>query len=127
VPELKFDVTEPASRIDTLTKWMPRVAVAIAFLSIGFSKFEAQSIWIRTFNEIGFGDWFRYLTGLIQVAGALLVLIPKTCLIGIALLSCTMVGAAFFWVFLLHAPGNAVIPLLVLMPLLVVGFQARRS
>jgi hypothetical protein len=50
VPELRFDVAEPKSRIDTLTVWLPRVAVAIAFLSIGYSKFESQSIWIRTFN-----------------------------------------------------------------------------
>lgn len=127
MPELKFDVEGPRSRIDTLTTWLPRVAVAIAFLSIGYSKFEAQSMWIRTFNEIGFGDWFRYLTGAIQILGALLVLIPRTCVIGIAILSSTMIGAALIWIFVLHAPGNAPIPLLVLVPLLVVGFQARRT
>ena len=125
MPELKFDVTEPASRIDTLTTWMPRVAVAIAFLAIGASKFEAQSMWIRTFNEIGLGDWFRYVTGGIQMLGAVLVLIPRTCLIGIAILSCTMLGAALIWIVVLHQAGNAPIPLLVLTALLIVGWGAR--
>jgi hypothetical protein len=125
VPELKLDVAEPKSRIDTLTTWLPRLAAAIAFLSIGYSKFESQSIWIRTFNEIGWGLWFRYLTGAVQILGALLVLVPSTCLIGIGILSCTMVGAALIWIFVLHAPGNAPIPLLVLAGLIVVGWGAR--
>ena len=127
MPELKFDVEEPRSRIDTLTKWLPRAAVAIAFLSIGYSKFEAQSMWIGTFKEIGLGDWFRYLTGAIQMLGAALVLIPRTCLAGISILSCTMIGAALIWIFVLRSPGSAIIPLLVLPPLIAVGFQARRS
>jgi putative oxidoreductase len=127
VPELKFDVEEPKSRIDTLRTWLPRIAVAVAFLSIGYSKFETQSMWIRTFNEIGFGDWFRYFTGAVQMLGAVLVLIPRTCVIGIAILSSTMIGAALIWIFLLHAPGNAPIPLVVLAALIVVGFQARRT
>ena len=38
-----------------------------------------------------------------------------------------MIGAALIWVFLLHAPGNAPIPLLVLVALIVVGLQARRT
>ena len=125
VPELKFDVTGPASRIDTLARWLPRVAVAIAFLSIGYSKFEAQSMWVRTFNEIGLGDWFRYFTGSVQMLGAVLVLVPRTCLLGIAILSCTMLGAALIWIFVLHQPGNAPIPLFVLTALVVVGFGAR--
>jgi len=125
VPELRFSADEPRSRIDTLTTWMPRVAVAIAFLSIGYSKFEAHSMWIRTFNEIGLGDWFRYFTGSVQMLGAALVLIPRTCVIGISILASTMLGAALIWIFVLHQPGNAPIPLLVLTALVVVGFSAR--
>ena len=127
VPELKFDTAERPSRNGIVTMWLPRLGVAAAFLMIGASKFEPQSTWIRTFNAIGFGDWFRYVTGGVQMLGAALVLIPKTCLIGIGILACTMIGAALIWVFLLHAPGNAPIPLLVLVALIVVGLQARRT
>jgi hypothetical protein len=69
--------------------------------------------------------WFRYFTGAVQIVGAALVLIPRTCLIGVAILASTMVGAALIWIFVLHAPGNAPIPLLILLPLLAVGLQAR--
>jgi hypothetical protein len=31
------------------------------------------------------------------------------------------------WIFVLHKPGNAPIPALVLVPLIVVGVQARKS
>jgi len=127
VPELKFDMTDRRSGIDLVTTWLPRLGVAIAFLMIGASKFESASTWIRTFNDIGWGDGFRYFTGSVQILGAVLVLIPRTCLIGIGILSSTMVGAVLIWIFILHKPGNAPIPALVLIPLIVVGFQARKS
>ena len=50
---------------------------------IGKSKLSAQSSWIKTFEQIGFGQWFRYLTGSMQIAGAIAVLIPRTFLLGI--------------------------------------------
>lgn len=125
MPELQFDMAERPGRQDIITTWLPRLGVAIAFLSIGWSKFEAHSTWIRTFNEIGFGDWFRYFTGAVQMLGAALVLIPRTFRIGIGILASTMIGAALIWIFLLHKPGNAPIPLIVLAALVVVGLQAR--
>src|SRR2546430_2861644 len=35
------------------------------------------SEWVRIFDRIGLGQWFRYFTGALQVTGALLVLIPR--------------------------------------------------
>jgi putative oxidoreductase len=127
VPEFNFDMSERRSGIDLVGTWLPRLGVAIAFLMIGASKFESESTWIRTFNEIGWGDSFRYFTGSVQILGAILVLIPRTCLIGIGILSTTMLGAVLIWILVLHKPGNAPIPALVLIPLIVVGFQARKS
>ena len=125
MPELQFDFADRPSRIETLIRWMPRVAIAVAFLLIGIDKFAAQSMWVRLFDQIGFGRWFRYLTGTIQVTGALLVLIPRTFTIGIALLSLTMIGAVLVWIFVLHAPGNAPIAGLILVALLIVGAKGR--
>jgi putative oxidoreductase len=121
VANLKLGLEEPPSRIDALTTWLPRIAVAVAFFSIGADKFAAQSMWIRIFDQIGFGNWFRYFTGALQIAGAALVLIPRTFLFGILLLASTMFGAVVIWIFVLHAPGNAPIPALLLVALLVIG------
>ena len=37
---------------------------------------DAASHWVRTFDAIGLGQWFRYATGIVEVAGGLLFLVP---------------------------------------------------
>ena len=78
--------------------WLPRVALAIVFLLFGGLKFPAHSMYVRIFEAIGVGQWFRYVTGVIEIGGAALLLIPRTVGLGVVLLSCTMVGAVSFWV-----------------------------
>ena len=104
-----------------LRRWLPRLAVALLFFFVGKSKFGAQSSWITTFEQIGFGQWFRYVTGGIQIAGAIAVLIPRTFVLGIAMLACTMLGAILAWIFLLGAPFNAIFPGALLVGLVVVA------
>jgi putative oxidoreductase len=124
MPELRFScVEEHSSRNDVLKKWLLRSAVAIAFLLIGKGKFEAHSEWITIFNRIGFGQWFRYFTGIVQVAGAVLVLVPRTFVVGILMLSCTMLGAMAAWIFFLGVPLAAVIPGAILGGLVLVGAE----
>jgi hypothetical protein len=78
-------------------------------------------MWIRVFDRIGFGQWFRYLTGATQIGGAVLVLIPRTSLIGIGVLSCTMIGAMTFWIVVARQPFAAIIPGFVLAALVAVA------
>jgi uncharacterized membrane protein YphA (DoxX/SURF4 family) len=91
--DLQLVPGETSGRQDLLITWILRVAVAVVFLSVGWSKFETNSMWVRLFEQIGFGQWFRYFTGSVQMAGAALVLVPRTFVMGIALLACTMAGA----------------------------------
>src|SRR5262244_2457955 len=93
-----------------LKLWLPRFAAAVLFFFIGLSKFGRQSRWIATFEQIGFGQWLRYATGILQVTGAFLVLVRRTFLLGILMLAATMVGAMIAWIFLLGAPFNAIFP-----------------
>ncbi|HXT31075.1 MAG TPA: DoxX family protein [Vicinamibacterales bacterium] len=117
---------ETRSRQDVLITWILRVAVAVVFFSVGSSKFDATSMWVKLFDQIGVGQWFRYLTGILQIAGAVLVLVPRTFLAGIGLLALTMAGAAAIWIARFGQVGNAVIPLVVLAALLVVGVHGSR-
>jgi putative oxidoreductase len=117
--ELKLTLVE--EHRGALQTWLPRVAVAVVFGFIGQGKFGAHSSWIQIFDRIGFGQWFRYLTGVLQVGGALLVLIPRTFPIGIFILACTMLGAMAAWIFILGAPFNALIPAVILGGLLIAG------
>lgn len=107
------------SRIDALTAWLPRLAVAIAFVAIGSSKFR-DPLWVRLFDRIGFGQWFRYLTGAMQIAGGLLTLVPRLSLVGIAMVAATMAGAVVTWVAFGQALA-AFVPGALLVMLLAVG------
>jgi len=108
------------SRIDSLTAWLPRLALAAAFLAIGVSKFRDQ-MWVRIFDRIGFGQWFRYLTGVMQIGGAILALVPPAALLGVALIACTLAGAVVTWI-AFGQPFAAVIPGTLLGIVLAIGF-----
>jgi len=117
---LKPSVEPVPNRLGLLATWLPRVAVAMVFVSVGSSKFR-DPMWIRLFGQIGLGQWFRYLTGIMQIAGGALVLVPRTALVGIALAACTMLGATVAWLTVLHAPFNAPIPAAILAILAGIG------
>ena len=50
------------------------------------------SPWVKLFQQIRAGQWFRYFTGA-EVLGGVLVLISWTATAGLALLACTMAAA----------------------------------
>jgi putative oxidoreductase len=126
MPELRFATVETRGRQDVLISWILRLGVAAVFLSVGAAKFGTDSMWVKLFDQIGFGSWFRYLTGILQLAGAVLVLVPRTFLIGIGVLACTMAGATLVWIVRFGAPGNAIIPGVLLVALVIIGFHGAR-
>jgi len=101
--------------------WLPRIGLAIVFLVAGAAKFNEQGMYVRIFDQIGVGDWFRYFTGVIELGGGVLLLVPRLAAIGFILTGCAMAGAVAFW--LLHGNPAAVLPGVLL--LLVVGFGWR--
>jgi len=115
-PDLKLVVDEKRGAIDVFTLWLPRIALVIAFLFIGGTKFvgNPNGDWFKIFERIGWGQWFRVFTGAMQVTGALLLLTPWTLTIGAAMLACTMVGAIVVNIVVMHAVGYAFAPLVLL-------------
>src|ERR1700730_7706227 len=73
--------------------WGVRVLLALAFGAAGAAKLVGVQQLVELFGAIGFGQWFRYLTGAVEVVGALLMLIPAAGLIGGLLPTATCVGA----------------------------------
>ena len=47
--ELKLFVEPEPSRVDLLTAWIPRIGVALLFLSVGASKFRSGTMWVPLF------------------------------------------------------------------------------
>ena len=125
MPDLRFATVETRGRQDVLIAWILRLAVAAVFLSVGAAKFGSDPMWVKLFDQLG-GSWFRYLTGILQVTGAVLVLVPRTFLIGIGILACTMAGATAVWIVWFGTPGSAIIPGALLVALVIIGFHGAR-
>ena len=104
--------------------WILTGLLALVFLFEGADKFSGSRLWLRVFDGIGFGQWFRYFTGAVEIAGAILLLIPRTRLAGAGLLICTMIGALLVHVFVMGVgPQTAAVVVLLLM-LIFVGRSA---
>jgi uncharacterized membrane protein YphA (DoxX/SURF4 family) len=82
-----------ASKAKNIALWALQVLTAAAFLMAGFAKLSGQPVMVEMFEKIGFGQWFRYVTGSIEVTSAILLLVPRLTPVGAALLVCTMIGA----------------------------------
>lgn len=84
--------TEPATYRLSATDWALRAGVALVFTVFALEKLIGTS-WVRMFEEIGLGQWFRHFTGFLQLGGSVLLLAPRTARLGAALIGITMAGA----------------------------------
>jgi len=115
-------------RRNVLSDWMFRGAIALVFVLEGTEKFSSDphSSWVRLFQQIGMGQWFRYLTGAVEVLGSVLVLIPWTVTAGLALLACTMAAATLIVLFVIGRPADSVFPGIFLLGLAAFYWSRRR-
>ena len=97
--------------------------LTLAFGAAGIAKLIGAEMMVATFDAIGWGQWFRYVTGLIEVGSAALLWVPGLQWVGAGLLVCTMICAVLFHIFVL---GPSLVPALVLGILAAVVLIARR-
>jgi putative oxidoreductase len=90
--------------------WTVQAIVAAAFLAAGSAKLAGVPFMVDLFQQIGLGQWFRVMTGVVEVAGAVALLIPGLASIGALWLGGTMVGAVATHLFVLHtSPVPAIV------------------
>ena len=89
--------TQPTSvrrgRSGGIALWVVQIALAGMFLLAGGSKLLGAPAMVALFNTIGIGQWFRYVTGLIEVGSAIALLVSSTAVFGALALVPTMIGA----------------------------------
>ena len=100
------------SRAATIVLWATQIVVAAMFLFSGGLKLVGAAAMVGMFEAIGIGQWFRYLTGSIEVIAALLLLTPRLALFGALLLIPTMIGAVVTHLFIV---GGTPVPAIVLL------------
>jgi len=97
-----------AERVDLVLRVLLGVFFAVASAA---PKLVGEAAAVQILDGIGAGDWFRYAIGLVELAGAIGLLVPRltgaaaTGLIGL------MVGAAVTQVFVLDQPLLVVAPI----------------
>jgi putative oxidoreductase len=104
--------------------WMLQALAAVAFVAAGSGKLLGTPEMVALFDAVGLGQWFRYLTGLLEVLGALLLIVPGTTAFGAVLLAGVMAGAAVVHLTVLHTALTAPLVLLALTAVIAWG---RRS
>jgi putative oxidoreductase len=100
-------------RVAIIVLWVAQVALAVMFLMAGGSKLVGVPAMVSLFDAIGFGQWFRYVTGVIEVSAAVALLIPSAALFGAILLVPTMFGAATANLILGQSPAVPLVLMLV--------------
>ena len=92
--------------------WLLRCLVALLFVLIGLGKFNADphGEWFRLFARIGFGQWFRVATGVIELLGGVLFLLPGTARLAAIPLAATMLGAIIVHFAVMRDPVYAFVP-----------------
>jgi putative oxidoreductase len=82
-----------ASRVKTIAAWVLSIVLAVGFLGAGGSKLAAAPFQVQLFQMLGFPGWFMYVTGILEIAGAIALLIPRYAVVGAAIIICVMLGA----------------------------------
>ena len=81
------------SRAMIISLWIVRIVIAALFLFAAIMKLAGTQMEIDVFNTVGLGQWFRYATGLMEIVGAVAVLVPTVSAFGAVLLLIVDIGA----------------------------------
>lgn len=80
----------------TIFTWLLRVIAAVILLQTLYFKFTAQPESVELFTKLGMEPWGRIGTGVGELIASILILIPRTTLIGAIMGLGLMSGAIFF-------------------------------
>jgi len=96
------------------TVWSLTVVAAGMFLLAGTLKLTGVQMEVELFTTIGIGQWFRYVTGSLEVLGAIGLFVPALASSAALLLAAVMVGAILTHLFIAGGSPLAAVVLLVI-------------
>jgi len=124
-PALTQSLPVRRGRAALIALWTVQVALAGMFLLAGGSKLVGAPAMVALFDTVGIGQWFRYVTGVIEVASALALLVPAFAVFGAVALVPTMVGAVLTQLFVVK--DSPVPPAILLLGALLVVWARRHE
>src|SRR5215831_7955735 len=102
-----------SERTGVIALWIVQIALAGMFLLAGGSKLLGAAPMVALFDAVGIGQWFRYVTGLIEVSSAIALLVPSFAVFGALALVATMAGAITAHLFVIG--GSPAVPAILLL------------
>lgn len=118
----------PRRSWQTVLVWLLQALGAAVFFAAGTAKLAGAASMIETFAAIeqatGIGQWFRYLTGALEVGGGVLLLVPALATAGGLLLASVMIGAALTHILFI---GGSPVPACILLLLVTTIAWLRRG
>ena len=72
--------------------WLMTILLVVLFATQGFAKFSSTHRWAQDFAHWGYPVWFRVLIGILELAAAALLLIPRTAGYGATVIVVIMLG-----------------------------------
>lgn len=105
--------------------WILQIIAAVTFLVAALGKFAGAEPAASTFDALGFGDGFRDLVGILELAGLVALLIPR--LTGAAALGFVGLMAAATVTELLIPSGNVALPFALVVSCGVIAWGRRES
>ena len=112
-------VSKSSGGVQVWTVRSLRILLALAFLAAGAAKLASVPAMVQIFDTLGFGQWFRYVTGVVEIAGAVALLIPSYTALGAAWLGITMFFGTLAHLFILHTSPAPALVLLALSAVIV--------
>jgi len=82
--------------------WILRGIIGLLFLAAAAMKLTSQPPMVAEFQTVGLGQWFRYLTGSLELVGAAALLVPRSSMIGAMILLMVDIGAFAAQIAILH-------------------------
>jgi putative oxidoreductase len=101
----------------TVVIWTLKILLGLIFLFVGTTKLTGTGNTIEYFTAIGWGQWFRYLTGFLDVGGVVLLFVPRWTCYGAIVLACSVGLGTLISVTVLRGNLTWGSPLMVVAPL----------
>jgi uncharacterized membrane protein YphA (DoxX/SURF4 family) len=102
LPMSSTTIPNSSTSLKTILLWALKIGLALLFLAAAGAKIAGAPMMVAEFGMVGLGQWFRYFTALMEISGAILLLLPGRTAIGAAILAGVCIGAFFAQLLAIH-------------------------
>jgi putative oxidoreductase len=117
--------TDEPGKARNIILWALQIFLVVVIVPAGGAKLAGAAPMVQMYEKIGAGQWFRYLTGCLEVGCGILVLFPRFAGAAAMILAAVMVGAIVAHLTVLG--GNPALPVALLIAASVVAWGRGRG